>query len=51
MTMIFKWIVVGILLLFGIKGDARLTASTIDIHLHDTYFVVGWSSLIQLLAL
>lgn len=51
MKAFFKWIVISLLIVLGIKGDVMVTNTTIDIHFHDTYYVIDFKFLLSLFAL
>jgi heme/copper-type cytochrome/quinol oxidase subunit 1 len=44
----FKIITIGLLALLAVNGQVMLSDSTIDIHLHDTYFVIDINQLLFL---
>ena len=51
MKAFLRWIVISLLILLGIKGDVMVTDTTIDIHLHDTYFVIDLNLFLLFFAL
>ncbi len=51
MRAVFKWLVIVFLVAVGIKGDVMITSSTVDIHLHDTYYVIDLTHFLLLFAL
>jgi hypothetical protein len=41
-ALIALFISIVVLVLFGLAEDVRFTASSVDVHIHDTYFVLDY---------